>query len=103
MRAVYNVVEIVAKIACTRISKLYPTKINDNYYSPFLSDDDEKKKVIMTNCSNDGMQCKSSTAELAMNYAKNTETMFNTSHIKIAMDMEIVDDGETGHLLLPGT
>ena len=57
----------------------------------------------MRNCSKVGTQCKSLTAELAINYADDTKKIFNTSHIKIAMNMAISDAGATGNFLLPGT
>ena len=66
MGEVYNAVEVTSKKSCARLSKSYPTKINSNYYSPFLSDDDDKKTVVMSNCSKGGTQRKVSTAELAM-------------------------------------
>ena len=103
MGVVYNSVKLTAKTYCTRLSKSYPTKINSNYYSPFLLDDDEKKTVFMRNYSNRGTQLKASTAELAMNSANETEIIFNTSNIKIAVDMAIANAGATGHFLLPGT
>ena len=68
-----------------------------------MSEDDDEKTVVVSNCSKGGRQHKALTAQLAMNYVKNTDKMFNTLHIKIAMDMEIADAGATGHFLLPGT
>ena len=35
--------------------------------------------------------------------SSNADTILNTSNIKIAMDMAIVDAGATGHFVLPGT
>ena len=83
MGAVYNAVEVTAKKSCTRLSKSYPTKINSNYYSPFLSDDDDKNTVVVSNCSKGGTQHKALTADITINFANENETMFNTSHIKI--------------------
>ena len=68
-----------------------------------MSDDDDKKTVVMSNFSKGGTQGKSPTEELAMNSANETETMINTLHIKISMDMEISNAGEICHFLMPGT
>ena len=48
------------------------------------------------------MQRKASTADIAIKYANESETMLNTLHINIAMDMAIADAGAIGHFLLPG-
>ena len=138
MGAVYNANEVTDKKDCNKVSKSYPTQINSNYYSPFLSDENDYKTVVMSNCFNSGTQRTISTSELSLdslietnvspniqrtaiklpNRAKSrkqkvqgsnlrnsphADTMFNTSHIKIAMDMAISDDGATGHFLIPGT
>ena len=38
-----------------------------------------------------------------MNSENDTETIFNTSYIKISVDMAIANAGAKGHFLLPGT
>ena len=68
-----------------------------------MSDDDDKNMVVMSNGSKGGTQSKASTAELSIFPANETETMFNTLYINIAMDMAIADAGATGHFLMPET
>ena len=42
-------------------------------------------------------------ANLDMAISANAYTIFNTSKIKVAVDMAIVDAGVAGHVILPGT
>ena len=54
-----------------------------------MSDDDEKNTVVMSNLSKAVTQRKASTADIAIKYAIESETILNTFHINIAKDMAI--------------
>ena len=62
-----------------------------------------EKTIFMIKFSKGGTQHKASTAELTINSVNKNETILNTLHIKIAMDMAIVNAVSTGHFLIPVT
>ena len=97
-------------LACPAIQQPTPTTFN-NYYNCF-EDDDGDATVVASNKSSKSpirptsiampTRWKAWQATIQEQDLATSNTIFNTSNIKIAVDMAIADAGATGHFVLPG-
>ena len=89
---------------------MYPNTNNSNYFALLAQNDDDGVTVIRSNCGQDRYKNYKPTKNIVplppsthnVRETPNAETNFNSSNIKIAVDMAVADSGATGHLILPG-
>ena len=121
---VYEKSQVKNNQTCGAHNKLYPTTTNSNYFALLTQNDDDGVTVVRSNCGQDKIKNDEHTKNISplppshyfpgetirRSYTVITtqekawqETMFNTSNIKIAVDIAVADSGATGHFVLPGT